>query len=201
MERLFRQHGLPKAIRSDNGSPFASSRALLGLSRLSAWWLALGIELERGRPGCPQDNGGHERMHRDMKLELEQHREDRPEAFEIWRTCYNNDRPHEALGMKTPSEVYKKSDRIYHGTPDELTYENMAVRRVDQIGEISIDGESIFLSTALSGWSVGLKKEIDGNQFEVWFGSLLLGYLDLQTSGFEPSGSKLEKQQETCQLP
>ena len=70
-EKLFERHGLPGAIRSDNGAPFASSQGLLGLSRLSAWWLALGIDLERGRPGCPQDNGAHERMHLDIRRELE----------------------------------------------------------------------------------------------------------------------------------
>src|SRR5690606_18824360 len=85
-ERLFEQYGLPGAIRSDNGSPFASSNGLLGLSRLSAWWVALGIGLERSRPGHPQDNGAHERMHRDVRRELQAGRIGRDQAaFDLWR--------------------------------------------------------------------------------------------------------------------
>ena len=102
-ERLFERHGLPGAIRSDNGSPFASVQGLLGLSRLSAWWLVLGIDLERSRPGCPQDNGAHERLHRDVRRELEAGRIGRDQAaFDLWRDQYNTERPHEALGMRVP---------------------------------------------------------------------------------------------------
>ncbi|MDB6056849.1 MAG: hypothetical protein JWO95_693, partial [Verrucomicrobiales bacterium] len=107
-ERLFERYGLPSAIRSDNGSPFASSRALLGLSKLSVWWLALGIDLERNRPGCPQDNGGHERMHRDIRQELQAGRVGKDQdAFDLWREEYNKERPHEALGLKTPEQIYQ----------------------------------------------------------------------------------------------
>jgi transposase InsO family protein len=103
-ERLFERHGLPAAIRSDNGAPFAHTQALFGLSRLSVWWLALGIDLERGRPGHPQDNGAHERMHRDIGTELEP-RTAEQEALDLWRQEFNHERPHEALGMKCPGEV------------------------------------------------------------------------------------------------
>src|SRR3989454_883168 len=117
-ERLFERHGLPGAIRSDNGSPFASAQGLLGLSRLSAWWLALGIDLERSRPGCPQDNGAHERLHRDVRRELEAGRIGRDQAaFDLWRDQYNTQRPHEALGMRVPGEVDRPSTRAYAGTP------------------------------------------------------------------------------------
>lgn len=115
-ERLFERHGLPEAIRSDNGTPFAQARGLLGLSRLSAWWVALGIDLERGRPGHPQDNGGHERLHRDIGVELEP-RTAAQEALDLWREEFNQERPHEALGMKCPAEVYQPSQRPYAGTP------------------------------------------------------------------------------------
>jgi putative transposase len=121
-EGVFHRHGLPGVIRSDNGAPFAS-RGLLGLSRLSAWWLALGIDLERGRPGCPQDNGAHERMHRDVRQELQAGRIGRDQAaFDLWRQEYNGERPHEALGMKTPAEVYQRSERAYKGTPEDIDY-------------------------------------------------------------------------------
>ena len=107
-ERLFERYGLPQAIRSDNGAPFAQVRGILGLSKLSAWWVALGIELERGRRGHPQDNGGHERMHRDVSQELEPHTGEQA-ALDLWREEFNEERPHEALGMKCPAEVYRCS--------------------------------------------------------------------------------------------
>src|SRR5205809_7836146 len=101
-ERIFERHGLPEAIRSDNGSPFASRQGLLGLSRLSAWWVVLGIDLERGRPGHPQDNAGHERMHKDISRELEAVGECDQAALDVWRETFNYERPHEALGMRCP---------------------------------------------------------------------------------------------------
>ena len=101
-ERIFERHGLPEAIRSDNGSPFASRQGLLGLSRLSAWWVVLGIDLERGRPGHPQDNAGHERMHKDISRELEAVGECDQDALDVWRETFNYERPHEALGMRCP---------------------------------------------------------------------------------------------------
>src|SRR5277367_457301 len=119
-EELFARYGLPAVIRSDNGAPFAS-QGLWGLSRLSVWWLALGIDLERNRPGCPQDNGAHERMHRDIRCELQAGRIGRDQAaFDLWRQEYNEARPHEALGLKTPAEVYQKSTRLYQGAPEDL---------------------------------------------------------------------------------
>ena len=101
-ERLFECYGLPEAIRSDNGSPFASRSAVHGLSRLSAWWVALGIDLERGRPGHPQDNGAHERLHRDISLELQCLGRIDQNSLELWRQEFNQQRPHEALGMRCP---------------------------------------------------------------------------------------------------
>src|SRR5205814_8032533 len=99
-ERIFERHGWPEAIRSDNGSPFASVQGLFGLSRLSVWWVALGIDLERGRPGRPQDNGAHERMHRDISREVEALGQSAQESLDLWRQSFNYERPHEALGMR-----------------------------------------------------------------------------------------------------
>lgn len=183
-ERLFERHGLPGAIRSDNGPPFASSQGLLGLSRLSAWWLALGIGLERGRPGCPQDNGAHERMHLDIRRELQGGRIGRDQAaFDLWRDQYNHERPHEGLGMRRPAEVYRNSIRMWLGTPDDIDYGSMSARRVHSRGWISYEGEMIGVSTALGGWSVGLSPRPDG-LVEVWFANLLVGHVDPKTSSF-----------------
>jgi transposase InsO family protein len=182
-EQLFERHGLPQAIRSDNGSPFASVRGLFGLSRLSAWWVALGIDLERGRPGHPQDNGGHERMHGDISRELEAVGQSDQAAFDLWRQSFNYERPHEALAMRTPGEVYVASPRKFEGTPEDLDYPQMCARRVSPKGVISLQGDAFFLSTSLAGWSVGLKP-IAQQRMEVWFGRLLLGEVDLATESF-----------------
>src|SRR5213592_1240944 len=110
-ERIFERHGLPEAIRSDNGSPFASRQGPFGLRRLSVWWVVLGIDLERGQPGHPQDNAGHERMHKDISRELEAVGECDQDALDVWRDTFNYERPHEALGMRWPGEVYLPSER------------------------------------------------------------------------------------------
>jgi putative transposase len=182
-ERLFERHGLPQAIRSDNGSPFASVHGLLGLSRLSVWWVVLGIDLERGRPGHPQDNGAHERLHLDISRELEAIGESDQEALDVWRQSFNYERPHDSLGMKCPAELSRASERKYEGTPEDLDYPQMCTRRVSACGAIKFDGQSLFLSSALAGWSVGLKP-LTPDRLEVWFGRLLLGEIDLATSNF-----------------
>jgi putative transposase len=182
-ECLFEGQGLPRAIRSDNGAPFASVHALLGLSRLSAWWVALGIDLERGRPGHPQDNAAHERMHKDISREIEALGQSDQDTLDLWRQTFNYERPHEALGMRCPGEVYTASKRKYEGTPEDLHYPQMCTRRVCQHGLIRVDGQRLFLSTSLAGWSVGLKP-IAEDLLEVWFGRLLLGQIDLATSNF-----------------
>ena len=181
---LFARHGLPGAIRSDNGSPFACTRALLGLSRLSAWWVALGIDLERSRPGCPQDNGGHERLHHDIAREIEGTAyQGRQATLDTWTQEFNHERPHEALGMKTPAEVYVKSTRAWQGTPTELDYKGLSKRRVNRVGCISYEDEHYFLSTALAGWDLGLKA-IPHGKLEVYFGALLLGHLEPASASF-----------------
>lgn len=185
-DALFTRHGLPLSIRSDNGPPFASSQALLGLSRLSVWWLSLGINLERGRPGCPQDNGAHERMHLDISLELQGTKyAERQPALDLWRREFNEVRPHETLGMQTPAEVYEPSPRRYHGTPESLTYAAMGTRRVHQSGYIRFEGHTIFLSAALRGWDVGLAPCDDG-LIDLYFARLLLGRIEPSTAAFLP---------------
>jgi putative transposase len=195
-ERLFERYGLPQAMRSDNGAPFASRQGLLGLSRLSAWWVVLGIDLERGRPGHPQDNPAHERMHGDISRELEAVGESDQGALDLWQHGFNYERPHEALGMRCPGEVYVPSERKYEGTPEDLEYPGMCTRRVNPGGLISLNGENIFLSTSLVGWSVGLKPVAE-DLMEVWFGRLFLGQVDLAASSFIRADSRLDKLQKS----
>lgn len=188
MERVFCEHGLPEILRSDNGAPFAASASPLGLTRLSVWWLALGIDLDRIRPGQPQENGGHERMHRDMR-ELERSaartRAEQQAALDVWRRTFNQERPHEALGMKIPAEVYQPSPRAYDPTALELGYPaGFLVRRVMGQGAIKLCNVRINLSLALAGYDVGLES-LDDWRYAVWFGRLCLGEVDLRTESFQ----------------
>jgi putative transposase len=162
LRSLFERHGLPAAMQSDNGTPFVCTRARGGLSQLSAWLLSLGIRLVRSRPGCPQDNGGHERMHRDLaELELKPARTRRSQQRECdrWMVDFNEVRPHDALGGKTPAEVYRDSERrslvpLVPSYPPEWK-----TRRVSKTGSISLDDDVVFISTALAGQLIGLKRE------------------------------------------
>ncbi len=192
-ECLFREYGLPHIIRSDNGAPFASGNGLLGLSRLSVWWLALGINLDRIRPGHPEENGGHERMHRDIRKEIQGliagGLTEQQAALDVWRESFNCERPHEAIAMKTPAELYHKSPKTYTGTPDEIVYGNEYLRRrVNHKGIIKIEGLHLFISESLCGWHLGLKP-IDADLLEAWFAGLFLGTIDLTTSAFLASPS------------
>lgn len=189
-ERIFDRHGLPRIIRSDNGSPFAATRAPFGLSRLSAWWLALGIDLDRIDPGCPSQNGRHERMHRDLAVEVEGRCEgnlrQQVAALQTWRRIFNEERPHEALGMRCPAEVYCNSKRSYAGTPDQLEYPlGYRQRKVDINGSIKLEGIRIHISQALVGWNVGLKPLKSTSL--IYFGQLCMGEIDLQTESFFPT--------------
>jgi transposase InsO family protein len=181
-ESLFERYGLPLAIRSDNGSPFASSQSVWGLSRLSAWWMALGIELERSRPGHPQDNGAHERMHRDIGLELEALERGDQASLDLWRQQYNEQRPHQGLGMRYPSEVYQKSKRRYQ-LVEQLQYDKMASRKVRSSGAISWNDRALLISKSLAGWNVGLQSDAQG-EIEVWFARLLLGWIESESGLF-----------------
>ncbi len=171
--------GFPRAILSDNGQPFACTRALAGLSRLSAWWVPLGIEVYRSRPGCPQDNGAHERLHVDMRFDLEDQPaatlEQQQHACEHWRIEFNTQRPHEALEMKTPAEVYRKSDlklgtQVVGGYP-----QGCAMRRVCY-GSIEFLTTRIWVSKSLDGYQVGLLLHEDAT-YHVYFYHLLIGQI------------------------
>ena len=191
-ERLFQLYGLPKVIRSDNGSPFASRNAPHGLSRLSAWWISLGIYLDRSRPGHPQDNGAHERLHRDMAAELASHLQCdvqmQQAAFDVWRTEFNHVRPHEALRGKCPAELYQKSTRAFAGSVAVTYGPGMSVRKVNHHGFLRWHSEQIFVSHALVGLDLGVKLT-NRDELEVWLGHLRLGAIDLQTNRFRSSPS------------
>lgn len=179
-ERLFREYGLPRMIRSDNGPPFASRVSILGLTKLSVWWMSLGIELDRTDPGSPQQNGGHERMHRDIALELEGRiagdLEIHRARMEEWRTEFNEERPHESLGMKKPSEVYRKS-KIKYEEFDAFQYpEGFRSRQVNNRGYTNLKGRHVFISNAFNGYNIGVKKTAEG--WEVWFERKLIGIVD-----------------------
>lgn len=196
--RTFRRYGLPEVIRSDNGSPFASSGSPLGLSRLSAWWLTLGIDLDRIRPGKPYENGGHERMHRDMAMELESEAEEdlrtQQASLDVWRDTFNQQRPHEAIGMKVPNDVYQSSSRPYPGEVDLDYPTGFFVRKVSSSGYLSIRGMQVRISKVLQDYQVGLEPTaID--RFSVWFCRLCLGEIDLATQSFvvPPETKKIQK--------
>ena len=196
--RLFRDRGLPMAIRSDNGLPFASPNGLYNLSKLSVFWLRAGIAIERIKPGHPQQNGRHERMHLTLKKEAT-----RPAAmnilqqqarFEDFINEFNEERPHEALAMKAPAEVYRPSSRPYRGLPD-LTYPfHDKDIMVTACGRICMHRKKINLSTVLAGQRLGIK-EVDEGIWLVSFMQYDLGYIDLEQRTLQtidnPFGSRL----------
>jgi hypothetical protein len=139
-------------------------------------------------------------MHKDISREVEALGQSGQEALDLWRETFNYERPHEALGMRCPGEVYICSERKYEGTPEDLDYPQMCQRRVSACGAIRIDQLQLFLSRSLAGWSVGLKP-IAEELMEVWFGRLLLGQIDLSTSNFiraDIRPNKTANQPEKC---
>jgi putative transposase len=188
-ESAFKQFGLPRAIRTDNGVPFASPNSLFNLSKLSVWWLRLGIEIERIKPGNPQENGRHERMHLTLKLETT-----RPAAetmltqqtrFDDFVACYNTERPHQALAMACPAEHYAPSTRPYRGLP-ELDYPfHDKEATVTTCGRICLKRRKINLSQVFAGQKVGIRQVED----RLWLVSFMhydLGYFDDETCRLEP---------------
>src|SRR5712671_5196885 len=195
-EAAFRQYGLPAAIRTDNGAPFAS-RALAGLSRLAVWWIKLGIVPERIEAGHPEQNGRHERMHRTLKQEVAQppaaNRRKQQRVLDRFRQEYNEVRPHEALGMRTPAEMYQSSMRKFPRRLPEVEYPaTMVVRSVRHQGIFRWKKQDVFLSEVLWGERVGLLQE-DDRWFTVYFAQHPIAVFDSQQLRVAPllTNSKL----------
>jgi transposase InsO family protein len=188
LDRAFRDYGLPDAIRSDNGAPFASSVSLGGLSRLAIWWLKLGIRVERIRPGHPEQNPRHERMHKTLKADIGAPRHNlraQQRCFDIEVEFFNEQRPHDSLGGVPPSYRYVRSLRNYNGQIDEPEYpEGFLVRRVRHNGEIKWRGDLLFVSEALVGESIALQP-LDDDRWQLYFCSMPLGVLNLRTKKIE----------------
>jgi transposase InsO family protein len=188
-EQLFQERGLPEAIRSDNGVPFASPNALFNLSKLSVWWLRLGIAIERIKPGQPQQNGRHERMHLTLKQEATRppglNSLQQQARFDAFQQEFNTERPHEALAMKCPAEVYSASTRPYNGLPDvRYPFHDRDVL-VTACGRICLHRKKINISTVLAGQRLGIK-EVDEGIWIVSFMCYDLGYIDLEQRTLQP---------------
>ena len=188
-QRLFAERGLPNAIRTDNGVPFASPNALFNLSKLSVWWLRLGIAIERIKPGNPQQNGRHERMHLTLKKETTRppgmNSLQQQARFDDFITEFNTERPHEAIDMKRPADLYSSSSKPYFGLPD-LSYPlHDREYLVTACGRICMHRKKINISTVLAGQKLGLKDVDDG----IWLISFMhydLGYIDLEQKTLQP---------------
>jgi putative transposase len=188
-ERAFKDFGLPQTIRTDNGVPFAAPTALYRLSKLAVWWLRLGIQIERIEPGHPQQNGRHERMHLTLKKEATKpavaNLLQQQARFDTFVQRYNHDRPHQALDMKVPADVYARSSRVYRGL-DELTYPfHDATFTVTNCGRICFHGRKINLSHAFAGQNVGVT-QVGDHLWLVTFMQYDLGYFDDETVRVEP---------------
>ena len=188
-ERLFAERGLPSAMRSDNGVPFASPNALFNLSKLAVWWLRLGITIERIKPGHPQQNGRHERMHLTLKKEATRppgmNTLQQQARFDDFMHEFNTERPHEAIAMKCPAEVYSPSRRPYQGLPDlEYPFHDRDVL-VTACGRICLNRKKINISIVLAGQRLGIKEVEEG----IWLVSFInydLGCIDLDQKTLQP---------------
>ena len=188
-ERAFTNFGLPHAIRTDNGLPFSSAHALYGLSKLSVWWLRLGIQIERIKPGHPEQNGRHERMHLTLKQEATKpavaNLLQQQARFDAFITRYNHERPHEALAMQVPGDRYCRSARLYGTLPDLAYPFHDWTATVTSCGRICYNGRKINLSQVFAGQNVGVKQVSD----QIWLVTFMqydLGYFDDETCRLEP---------------
>ena len=187
--RAFAEHGMPEAIHTDNGVPFAGS-GVAGLSRLTVEWVKAGITLERSRPGHPQDNGRHERMHRTLKAETASppatDRVEQQRRFDRFRAEYNCERPHQALGQLTPAALYQPSARRWPARLEDPWYDaDHQVRRVRREGAIKWKGRAVFISEALSGELLGIR--------ELPWGDYLVRFANLELGLIRPGESRLRR--------
>ncbi len=203
-EAVFRECGLPEAIRTDNGPPFAGP-APGGLSRLSMWWLRLGIRHERIEAGCPEQNGRHERMHQTLKQETAtppaSNLRRQQEWFGRFQEEYNHQRPHEALNYQTPGSLYVASTRRYPAQLPEPTYPpDSYLCKIYPSGEMCWRNRAVFVSKVLGGEFVGLVS-VEGGLCEVYYGPLLLGWLDEEESHFAADAGAEPKRRRTTTNP
>lgn len=183
----FKEYGLPDIIRSDNGTPFASSSHLYGLTRLSAWLLSLGIKLERIEPGHPEQNGRHERMHRTLKDDAinppAENILQQQDKFNRFLHIYNYERPHEALKQKTPHSFYVKSNKLYHEEILEYPHHDF-IKRIDDKGILWMDSKRpVKISKVLYGYTVGIKNM--SNEWLVTFSKYDIGIINKDSLTFE----------------
>ena len=183
-EKLFREHGMPEGIRTDNGIPFVVPHAILGLSSLGVWWISLGIRPERIESGKPQQNGRHERMHRTLKDETvvppASSFKTQQARFDAFRDEFNTVRPHQALGQKTPAEIWRPSPRPYPNRIPEPEYPgHFQIRKASAAGKIKFKGRVLWLSRTLHHQTVGLE-EVDDGIWSIYFYDVLLGRFDEQ---------------------
>ena len=195
-ERVFKEFGMPCAIRTDNGVPFASPNALYGLSRPSVWWLRLGIGIERIKPGNPQQNGRHERMHLTLKQETTKPAGEnvlqQQGRFDDFIAYYNDERPHQALDMKLPAERHQPSPRPYKGLPEiDYPFHDKTVT-VTTCGRICLKCKKVNLSSVFAGQKVGIK-QVDDKLWLVSFMAYDLGYFDEDTCRLEPINNPFGK--------
>jgi len=188
--RLFREHGLPKAIKSDNGSPFAT-RSLAGLSRLAVWWIKLGIIPERIKPGCPQQNGRHERMHLTMKQEVAMPPKEnmllQQEALDAFQKEFNYQRPHEGIDNNRPGWLFTQSPRAYPEELKPIEYDsNLITRKIRTNGTMKWGGKEIFVSETLIGERIGLV-QISDIEWKIQFSHLSIGLFNEKLLKVKPA--------------
>lgn len=200
---LFKQYGLPEIIRVDNGAPFATIGAG-GLSKLSVWWIGLGIRVEYSRPGCPQDNGCHERMHRTMKAECcrpaSPNGNAQQQRFDRWRKDFNTERPHESLSMKFPAELYQASTRRLDESIKIHLYDpSTETRKVNMTGYISIKGKSYLVGEAFAGAKVAIEQSPESGLMRVRYGNVKLGIIgNPPNARLRPTASAERWEDSTC---
>ncbi len=190
MTDLFKKYGLPKVIRSDNGTPFSSPNGVLSLTSLSAWWITLGITPDRTEKGSPGQNGSLERMHADIAREIEGKVRGgvlaNQAVIDAWVEEYNSVRPNEAIGMKTPDEVFIPSERKYIGDYEEIEYPlGFLTRKVTAGGEIVLNSIRIAIGHSLRGLYIGLKP-LENNSYEAYLADFILGTVDMNSCCFFP---------------